>query len=107
MPWEPLHQKEPEPTTLAAPLDDLLTRLSGVSRSAIEVVMDQWADIVGPDAAAVSDPVKIADGVVTVRVDDSIWASEFRWLEATVLERIAGLTSGPAPDRVKVVVRPR
>lgn len=107
MPWEPLYGKEREPTGLAAPLDELLTKLSGVSRSAIEVVMDHWSDIVGDAAAAVSDPVKVADGVVTVRVDDSTWASEFRWLEATVLERIADLTNGTAPDRMKVVVRPR
>lgn len=106
MPWEPLHT-EREPATLAGSLDDLLTRLSGVSRSSIEVVMDRWTDIVGDAAASVSDPVKIADGVLTVRVDDTVWASEFRWLETTVLERIRELTDGAAPERVKLVVRPR
>ena len=47
MPWEPLHRPEREPKSISEPLDELLTKLSGVSRSAIDVVMDHWSDIVG------------------------------------------------------------
>lgn len=107
VPWEPLPDRDIEPAPLSAPLDELLARLSGVSRSAIEVVMDQWRDIVGPDAAAVSDPVRLRDGVLTVRVDDSVWASELRWLEPTVIERVRALAPDGAPHAVKVVVRSR
>ncbi len=84
-----------------------MTRLSGVSLSTIEVVMDRWIDIVGPDAAGVSDPVKLTDGVLTVRVDDPVWASEFRWLENTIVTRVTELASGAVITNVKVVVRPR
>ncbi len=88
-------------------MDRLMTRLSGVSLSTIEVVMDRWEDIVGADAAAVSDPVKLADGVLRVRVDDAVWASEFRWLENTIVTRVAELASGAIITNVKVAVRPR
>jgi hypothetical protein len=78
-----------------------MNRLSGVSLPAI----------VGDDAAAVSDPVKLASGVLTVRVDEAMWASEFRWLEPTILTRVRALSNSAANSAaitsVKVVVRPR
>jgi predicted nucleic acid-binding Zn ribbon protein len=108
MPWQPLPSADADgPQPLAPSIDRLMTRLSGVSLSTIEVVMDRWAAIVGDDAARVSDPVKLVDGVLTVRVDDAIWASEIRWLEPTVVARVQELASGAAIAKVNVVVRPR
>lgn len=107
MPWEPLPNPQVDPSRLADPLDRLMNRLAGASLSAIEVIMDHWSDIVGPDAAAACAPVKIADGVLTVRTSDAVWASELRWLEPTIVERAAALSGGASVRSVKVVTRGR
>ena len=70
--------------------------------------MDAWPEIVGAEIAAASSPAKIDDGCLTIRTDDAIWASELRWLEATIIERVAALSGdsdGSGCTRVRVVVR--
>jgi predicted nucleic acid-binding Zn ribbon protein len=107
VPWEPLPDANVDPAPIGQSLDRLMTRLSGVSVSAIEVIMDNWVGIVGEVAAAASAPVKLGDGVLTVRTDDAVFASELRWLEATIIEQVAARADGAVVREVKVVVRDR
>jgi len=89
------------------PLSKLMDKLAGASLTTIEVVMDSWADIVGAAAAEATTPAKIADGVLTVRTSDPIWTTEMRWLEPTIIERVARLSNGTALRAVKVAVAPK
>ena len=107
MPWEPLPDANVDPAPIGKSLDRLLTRLSGVSVSAIEVIMDNWAAIVGDVAAGASAPVTLSDGVLTVRTDDAVFASELRWLEATIIDQVAARADGAVVREVRVVVRDR
>ncbi|MGI9623431.1 MAG: DciA family protein [Acidimicrobiales bacterium] len=91
MPWEPLPDNSSEPRRLYDSLDRLLDRLSGTSMSATELVMTRWADVVGEDAAAATTPVKIHDGVLTVRVEDPVWATQLSWLEPQIVARVSDL----------------
>ena len=106
MPWEPLPSGSPDPVPMREPMDALLERLSGASTSTIETVMDSWPAIVGEQLASATAPVKIAGGCLTVRTDDAIWASEIRWQESTIIDRVQALSGGGTLDRVHVVVRP-
>ena len=108
MPWEPLPQHSRDPSLLGDGLDELMQRLSGASLSAVEAVMDAWPEIVGAEIAAASSPAKIDAGCLTIRTTDAIWASELRWLETTIVERIAALAGDgdePGVTSVRVVVR--
>lgn len=108
MPWEPLPgAKDREPERVSVPLDQLMDRLAGASVSAIEVVMDRWADIVGDAVAGVSAPVKLADGVLSVRVEQAELATELKWLEPTIIDRVRELAAGTELTGVRVVTRPR
>jgi len=104
MPWEPLRDKDSEPKRVSEGLDELMNRLTGTSVSVIETIMDSWSDIVGEAAAVASAPVKLSDGVLTVRVENSVWGTELRWLEPTILERVRALADDPGLRKVKVVV---
>lgn len=108
MPWEPLPGVEQrEPQRVAAPLDRLMDRLAGTSVSAIEVIMDRWPEIVGEAVAGVSAPVKLADATLSVRVEEAELATELRWLEPTIIERVRELASGTELTAVRVITRPR
>lgn len=106
MPWQPLPTGSPDPVPVRESLDAVMERLSGASVSAIETIMESWPAIVGGELGAATAPVKVAAGCLTVRTTDAIWATEIRWLEATIIERVRALSDGSTIDRVQVVVRP-
>lgn len=104
MPWEPLPGNGPEPAPVRQALDMLMNRLAGTSLSTIEIIMDSWVEIVGISAAQSTSPVRVDKGCLTVRAEDSVWVTELRWLEPTIIERVGELVGGTTLTRVKVVV---
>lgn len=104
MPWEPLPGAGQEPTPVRHSLDLLMNRLAGTSLSTIEIIMDSWVDIVGVSASQSTSPVRVDNGRLTVRADTSVWVTELRWLEPTIIERVGALAGGTTLTSVKVVV---
>ncbi len=69
----------------------------------LDSVFTRWSEIVGDDVAQHTRPTSIDADTLHVEATDSTWASEFRWLENEVLERVAEVSGS---DRVcKVNVR--
>ena len=95
MPWSPLPTPDgdggPPPGKLGDVLDSVLQGLGGPGVDAIVLVHERWADLVGPEVAAVSLPSGIRDGRLSVTVDGPAWADHLRWSEAEILARIEGL----------------
>jgi len=54
-------------------------------------VLEGWADLVGPVVAEHSRVRAVRNGVLEVAVDSPPWASEFRYLEADLVERVSRL----------------
>lgn len=107
VPWEPLPDQSSEPGKLDESLDRLMGRLGGTSTSVLETIMNSWADVVGDVAAEATAPVKLKDGVLTVRADDPAWTTELAWSEPQIIERIRSLAGGTGLRAVKVVSRAR
>ena len=63
-----------------------------------------WIDVVGADVAAHARLVSVRDGVLTVAVDDPIWATQLRYLETAVVQRAAALVGPDAVTAVRVRV---
>ena len=55
---------------------------------AVGQVMGRWAEIVGREIAEHATPVTFEGGVLTVRADSTAWATQIRWLSASLLQRI-------------------
>lgn len=53
-----------------------------------ELVAD-WAELVGDDTAAHSEPIGVEEGVLTVRCDSTAWAQQLRTMRSTITTRIA------------------
>jgi len=58
----------------------------------------RWIEVMGADVAGHARLVSVRDGVLTVAVDDPIWATQLRYLEAAVVER-SGAVLGPGAVR--------
>jgi hypothetical protein len=51
-------------------------------------IFSGWEQIVGPEVAARCRPSSLRGGVLKVRTESAVWASEFRYLSADVIRRI-------------------
>lgn len=93
-----------DPKPLASSLEQLLGNLNAPSVDVLDVVFREWASIVGPDLAVHTTPGLIDGDLLTVTADDPAWATEFRWLEAEVVKRLAEATGTDRIQHVQVRV---
>lgn len=95
MGWRPLPGREPDRLVRAGDgVDQVLRHLGAPSRGALNALFTRWSELVGPRVAEHAELVGIADGRLTVRVDDPAWASQIRWLEQELVTRAAAIV-GP------------
>lgn len=100
-----------KPKPLAALVEGWLARSGLARRLDVAQVVDRWADVVGPQIAAVTRAEAVnAEGTLWVRVATSAWANELSLMAPRILARlnqdrrghikeIRWLTGLPAPDR--------
>jgi hypothetical protein len=76
------------------------------SSTAMGGVFGKWSEAVGEAVAAHVQPVKLDGTTLIVEVDDPAWATQLRFLEATVCARLAEV-AGATVQRVEVRVARR
>ncbi len=84
------HQpRETKPTALAEALQGYL-RSAGLARHIGRAgVLEEWAELVGPQIAAATAPEAVsADGVLRIRVSTAAWASELSLMTPQILARL-------------------
>jgi predicted nucleic acid-binding Zn ribbon protein len=62
----------------------------------------RWGEVVGADVAAHARPSSVREGVLTVTVDDPIWASQLRYLEPAIVTRATALLGPGVVTRLRV-----
>jgi predicted nucleic acid-binding Zn ribbon protein len=86
--------KPRQPATLADALASYLKQ-SGISKRLQQAgIVEQWAELVGPQIAAVTAPESVTpDGVLRVNVASAAWANELILMTPRILARLnAGRT---------------
>lgn len=84
--------------TIPVPLSDALTsffRQAGLTKRVQQAgIIEEWAELVGPQIAAVTAPESVTpDGVLRVRVATAPWANELSLMAPKILARLnAGRT---------------
>jgi predicted nucleic acid-binding Zn ribbon protein len=69
-------------------------------------VVEVWREVVGSVVAEHAQVRSVRDGVCTVAVDESVWATQLRYLERGVLDRVASAVGPGIVESIKVVVTP-
>ena len=100
-----------EPRPLARALDEVLQALQPPGAPATPAktvggVFARWEDAVGPQIATNARPIRLSDGTLVVEVDEPGWATQLRYLEAELLERISAV-AGPGVSKIELRVRRR
>ncbi|MBW3577237.1 MAG: DUF721 domain-containing protein [Actinobacteria bacterium] len=77
-----------------------LGRLEGAA------VYSRWDELVGPELARRCEPVRLAGGVLTVRAETSVWATQVGYLAGEVARRAEEVLGPGLVGDVKVIVGP-
>jgi predicted nucleic acid-binding Zn ribbon protein len=90
------------------PLSDALAKVGaefGLAPGGAHATLDaRWDEVMGADVAAHARLVSVRDGVLTVAVDDPIWATQLRYLEPAVVTRARALLGPSVVERLRVRV---
>ena len=78
-----------DPQLLGTVLGRLVKSRGWTQPAAEATVFAAWERVVGPDVAAHSRPVKLADGELTIEAESTAWALQLRLLAAKLLIQIA------------------
>ncbi len=92
-----------EPVPISRSLDSIMKSLRGTDRIQIGGVFGRWDDAVGPTVAAHVRPVRLDHGVLTVEADEPAWATQVKFLAATISTRLAEV-AGVHIERIEVRV---
>lgn len=107
MTWRPLPPPDGDPPVpLSAPLDRLIRSMGAPPPATLISVFESWSDIVGSAIGSASRPVSLADGVLVVAVGDGGWASQLRWMERDLLDKVAAAVGEGVVERLEIRVRP-
>jgi predicted nucleic acid-binding Zn ribbon protein len=90
------------------PLSDALARVGaelGLAPGGAHATLEaRWDEVMGADVGAHARLVSLRDGVLTVAVDDPIWATQLRYLEPAIVTRATALLGPGVVVRVRVRV---
>jgi len=106
VPWEPLPQSSREPTSLSASLDRVRRHLGVATASELDVISAAWVDLVGPELAHRSRPVRCRSGVLEVEVDDASVGARMRYQTESLVALLADAEVAAGVKRIVVKVAP-
>lgn len=99
-----------EPVKLGDSLHGVVRSLrpesSGPTASALGGVFGKWEVAVGPAVAEHVHPLKLEGSTLVVQADDPAWATELKFLEGTLRERLREVT-GAVVEKIEVRVGQR
>jgi predicted nucleic acid-binding Zn ribbon protein len=88
-------EKKPAPTPLIDALTSFFKQAGLTKRVQQAGIIEEWAELVGPQIAAVTAPESITpDGVLRVRVATAPWANELSLMSPKILGRLNAGRSG-------------
>lgn len=94
-----------EPTRIGGTLSSLAHGWGMENPAETARLFASWEQIVGPEVAARCRPTSLKGGVLKVRTESAVWASEFRYLSADVIARINSELGKPVIREVKPWVK--
>jgi predicted nucleic acid-binding Zn ribbon protein len=88
-------QKKTTPTPLSEALTSYFKQAGLTKRVQQAGIIEEWAELVGPQIARVTEPDSITpDGVLRVRVATAAWANELSLMSPRILARLNAGRSG-------------
>lgn len=94
------------PTPVGQTLHDMLERRGWHEQLRSTAVWTHWDDIVGDDLRHRCEPVRLVNGVLTVRAESQAWATQLRYLTASLCRRTDAVVGQGTVTDLAVTVGP-
>lgn len=94
-------------TPLSLSLDAVIRSLKGDGSRAVAGVFGHWEEAVGEAISAHAKPILLDNGRLLVEVDQPGWATQLRYLEKDLLERLRPHLGGAELHAIEVRVARR
>lgn len=78
-----------DPLSVGATIDSLTEQLGWTEPLAQHELFARWAEVVGPEVAAHSQPTVLEDGVLTVGCDSTSWATQLKLLRHEIAAQLS------------------
>lgn len=105
---KPRRDREADPIKVGDILGDLVGRRGWAERMQLGKLRMAWAEVVGEQIAARSEPVKLEAGTLAVRADGSAWATELTLLSTSIATKADEFLGGTGAVReVRINTAPR
>jgi len=93
-----------QPTPIGETLTQLVRRRGWDERLRGATAWTRWHDIVGAEMARRCEPVRLAGGVLVVRAESQVWATQLRYLVPQLLANANEVLGSRAVRSVRIVV---
>lgn len=101
-----MSDRRPKPTALADLLATVLADAGVAERVAQAAVVPEWPTLVGPQIAAVTEPLSVSvDGTLWVAVQSHGWMTELSLLEPELLRALNGRPDRPPVHRIRLTLK--
>lgn len=77
-----------DPRGVGQAFTDLTREAGWGQRLSQEELVLRWAEVAGAETAVHTQPVSLADGILTIRCDSTAWAKQLQLMRAHILTRI-------------------
>lgn len=99
-------RKLSRPLPIGEALDQVVRRRGWDERLRGAAAWTRWEEIVGTDMARRCEPVRLAGGVLVVRAESSVWATQLRYLVPQLRANATEVLGTGAVRSVHIVVGP-
>jgi len=103
---EPSLSRISAPEALGSVLGDIVARQGWASRLESATLFRQWDQICGEDIASHCEPVRLAGGILVLRVESQIWATQLRYCVPNITQNIQARLGIDSIRDVRIVVGP-
>ena len=94
--------RKQKPVPIAAAVEGFLAQAGLAKRVEQATVVPEWASLVGPQIAAVTDPISVTpDGVMFVAVKTHSWMTELSLMEPELLASLNRREGRPPGQKIR------
>lgn len=90
-----------QPSSLGEILEKYFSRCGLKRRLAEQRILDSWKKIVGKGIAEQAQPLRIQNGVLQVRVSNSVWMQQLQFMKGMILQRVREETDAAGLEEVR------
>ncbi len=94
------------PQPMRRSLERLLDDLGAAPVKETNSLLARWAEVVGRDLAAHTQPVGVRHGILVVQADDPAYGEHLAWQERQLVQRLAVVLGEGVVTGLQVRVRP-